>query len=190
MTQPPRAPRSAPNVVLGMWRIARGRKDGLLQFGNTPQAFLASLAPLVAFPLVGVVVMLLRGAGLSALTYFALTLCILLAPAAISFELARLWHREALWPRFAAAFNWGQWVVAIVLILVLTVLSIAVGAGLDQHAAVATLMLGLGCYALWLHWFLARNALQLSPLRAALVVLLVNAATVLLGIGPRLLSVG
>ncbi|MBN8904019.1 MAG: hypothetical protein BGO51_19120 [Rhodospirillales bacterium 69-11] len=190
MTQPPREPRAAPNVIVGMWRIARGRRDGLLQFGNTPQAFLGSLAPLIAFPLVGVVVMLLRGAGLSALAYFALTLCILLAPAAISFELARFWDRDALWLRFATAFNWGQWVVAIVLMLVLTVLSIAVGAGLSEHAAVAVLMLGLACYALWLHWFLARHALQLSPFRAALMVVAMNAATVLLGVGPRLLSAG
>ncbi len=34
--------------------VARGRAEGLLQFGDTPQAVLAALAPLAAFLLVGV----------------------------------------------------------------------------------------------------------------------------------------
>ena len=40
------------SVWLGIARLARFRADGLEQFGHTPQAFLNSLAPLLAFPLV------------------------------------------------------------------------------------------------------------------------------------------
>jgi hypothetical protein len=50
------------------------------------------------------------------------------------------------------------------------------------------LVLGLGGYGLWLHWFLARHGLQVSGPRAALLVAVVNLGTVLLVIGPRLLA--
>jgi hypothetical protein len=41
------------SILVGILRIAYGRADGVGCFGSTPQAFLSSLAPLVAFPLVG-----------------------------------------------------------------------------------------------------------------------------------------
>ncbi len=49
-------------------------------------------------------------------------------------------------------------------------------------------MLGLGGYALWLHWFLARHGLALSRFRAALLVVVVNLGTALLVLAPRLLA--
>ena len=67
MSGPARGQRPRPgSIVLGIARLARGRADGLRQFGATREAFLASLAPLVAFPLVGGVLMLLGGGGLDA----------------------------------------------------------------------------------------------------------------------------
>src|ERR1700744_2339459 len=96
------------NVVIGVLRVARGRADGMAQFGATRDAFLASLAPLIAFPLVGGVLMMLGGGGLDALTDLLATLCALLAPPVLSFEVARWWRREAEWLRFATAFNWCQ----------------------------------------------------------------------------------
>ena len=49
-------------------------------------------------------------------------------------------------------------------------------------------MLGLVGYGLWLHWFVARHGLGLSGLRAAVMVLGVNLATVVLVLGPRMLA--
>ena len=46
---------SRKSVLIGILRIARGRADGIACFGSSPQAFLSSLAPLLAFPLVGAV---------------------------------------------------------------------------------------------------------------------------------------
>ncbi len=46
--------------MVGVWRVARGRADGLARFGATTQSFLASLAPLIAFPLAGALLVLMR----------------------------------------------------------------------------------------------------------------------------------
>ena len=73
---------------------ARTKKAGLLLFGATREAFLASLAPLIAFPLVGGALMVLGGGGLEAFTDLLATLCALLAPPVLSFEVARFWGRR------------------------------------------------------------------------------------------------
>ena len=171
-----------------MARIARGRRDGLEQFGDTAQAFLASLAPLLAFPLVGGLLALAGGRTELAVTDLLATLCGLLAPAVLSYELARLWRRDGLWLRFATAFNWCQWLLPLLGSVLMVLLGMATAGGLPPRSAGVLLVLGLGGYGLWLHWFLARQGLQLSGMRAALLVLVVNFGTVLLVLGPRLLA--
>ena len=75
------------------------------------------------FPLVGGALMLLGGGGLDALSDLLATLCALLAPPVLSFEVARLWGREAAWLRFATAFNWCQWVPVFASLLLLVCLA-------------------------------------------------------------------
>lgn len=181
--QPPRPG----SVVVGIVRLARGRADGLRQFGATREAFLASLAPLIAFPLVGGALMVLGGGGLDAVSDLLATLCALLAPPVLSFEVARLWGREAAWLRFATAFNWCQWVIPVIGSLLLLVLGILAGLGLPREWARAGVLLGIIAYGLWLHWFVARHGLGLSGVRAAVMVLGVNFTTVVLVLGPRML---
>lgn len=184
-----RGKRPAPgNVIVGIARLARGRADGILQFGSTREAFLASLAPLIAFPLVGGVLMMLGGGGLDALTDLLATLCALLAPPVLSFEVARWWGREEAWLRFATAFNWCQWIIPILLSLLLLVFGTLTMAGLPPDIARGGVLLGLVGYGLWLHCFLAHHGLGLSWLRAGLMVVGVNLATVLLVAGPRVLA--
>lgn len=182
------APRPRQSIMLGILRVARGRADGIGCFGGTAQSFLASLAPLIAFPLVGALLGLFTEGPRRALTSLAMTICALLTPAVLSFELARLWRRADAWPRFATAFNWCEWTLPVVACLVMVPLSIAIEAGLSE--AVASLMLvgTLGIYGLWLHWFLARNALALSGFRAVLLVLIVNLGTAVVVMGPRLFA--
>ena len=62
--------------------------------------------------------------------------------------------------------------------------------GLSEDMASALLLGCLGAYGLWLHWFLARNALGLSRLRAVGLVLLVNLGTLAAVMGPGLLAHG
>ena len=189
--RPPRRPFLNPdkrgNIILGLAQVARGRREGLTQFGGTSQSFLASLAPLVAFPLVGALLALAGGHPLDALDELLATLCILLVPPVVSFELARLWRREGQWLHFATAFNWCYWLVPLLGTVLMFLLGVATAAGLPQRAAVVGMVLLLGGYGLWLHWFLARHALQVSGLRAALLVGAMNLAVAVLVLGPRLL---
>jgi hypothetical protein len=184
-----RGPRPTPgSVVVGIIRLARGKADGLTQFGSTRETFLASLAPLVAFPLVGGVLMMLGGAGFDGLGALLETLCAVLAPPVLTFEAARRWGRQEAWLRFATAFNWCQWVIPIVGSLLLLVFGVLTMAGLPPQAARAGVLVGLVSYGLWLHCFLARHGLGLSWSQAGLMVVGVNLATVLLVAGPRMLA--
>ena len=176
------------NALLGITLVARGRREGLLQFSATREAFLASLAPLIAFPLVGSGLMLLAGAGWDAVEDFVATLCAVLAPPVLSQVLAQAWGREAAWLHYATAFNWCQWAVPAVAAVLLLALGLLLNAGLSQAAAALAFVVGLAAYALWLHWFVTRHGLGLGPWRAALLVILVNAGTALLAFGPQLIT--
>jgi hypothetical protein len=185
MSQKP-APRNS--IIVGMLRIARGRADGVGCFGGTVQSFLASLAPLIAFPLVGALLGLFTEGPRRALTDLAMTICALLTPAVLSYELARFWGRTGAWFRFATAFNWCEWILPVLACLAMLPLSAAVNAGLSETEASLMLVGFLGAYGLWMHWFLARKALALSSLRAVLLVLIVNAGTVAAVMVPSLLA--
>jgi hypothetical protein len=175
------------SILLGILRVARGRADGVSCFGSSTQAFLSSLAPLMAFPLVGAALGVFTEGPRRALTGLAMTLCALLTPAVVSYELARLWDRGDAWARFATAFNWCEWILPVLACLIMVPLSVAIGAGMSETAASRVLVICLGGYGLWLHWFLARKALTLSRIRAVILVVLVNLGTALVVMGPRIL---
>jgi hypothetical protein len=170
-----------------MLRIARGRADGIGCFGSSPQAFLSSLAPLVAFPLVGSILAVFNEGPRRALTGLAMTLCALLTPAVISYELARVWRRADAWMRFATAFNWCEWILPVLACLIMVPLSVAISAGLSEIVASRVLICCLGLYGLWLHWFLARKALALSGFRAGVLVFVVSLGTAVVVMGPGML---
>jgi hypothetical protein len=175
--------------MVGIIRVARGRADGIACFGGTTQSYLSSLAPLIAFPLVGAATRMATDGLRSALTGFAMTLCALLAPAVLSFELARLWKCTDRWIRFATAFNWCEWALPLIACLVMVPLGIAMAIGLDENAASLTLVCCLGFYGLWLHWFLARKGLGLSSFRAFVMVFVVNIGTIAVLLGPYILPI-
>ena len=180
----------AGNILRGVLLLARGKAEGLRQFGDTTQAFLASLAPLIAFPLVGYLLLAAGGHGTAAFAGLLGTVCALLAPPVISFELARWWGRQGLWLRYATAINWCQWAIPLFASALLLIGFPVLAQLLSDEAASVIVILLIAAYALWLHWFVGRHALALSGPRAALLVLLVNLGTALLVLGPRLLSLG
>ena len=185
----PRGSGRRPSILVGVGRLVRGRADGLRHFGNTGQAFLASLAPLIAFPLVGSILMVIGGgAGMPALSNLLATFCALLAPPVLSWWFARRWGREEQWPRFATAFNWCQWGIAAVAALLLLLLGLLMAGGLPNRLAGLVFVFTLVGYGLWLHWFVARHGLALSGGRAALLVLGVNLGTAALVTLPSLLG--
>lgn len=176
------------SIALGILLLARGRADGLRQFGDTPSAFLASLAPLIAFPLVGGVLMFIQGGGLAALTDLLATFCALLAPPVLSYEPARWWKREAQWLRFTTALNWCQWVIPLLASILLVLVYPPLLSIMPLQAAGAAVLCAVVAYGLWLHWFVARHALMISRPRAALLVAGVNLGTGVLAMGPYMLN--
>ena len=82
------------NPALGVARIAIGRPEGLREFGRTVPSFLSSLAPLLAFPLAGALIELVRGGVMLALATVAISLILQLTPPVVSHALAVWWKRE------------------------------------------------------------------------------------------------
>ena len=171
----------------GLLRLATFRAEGFAGFAGTRQAFLNSLAPLLAFPLVGAALGALQGDGLAALGDLLSTIVALLGPAVFSHLLARRWGVEAAWLRYAVAFYWFQWAVPLAGFALLLVAGVAVRAGAPVWDAGAVWLLVLLGYGLALHFFLARRGLDLPRGRAVVLVLVVNTLTGLLVVGPRLL---
>ncbi len=172
-------------VLLGVARVARGRKDGLLQFGDSPEAVLAALAPLLAFLMVGAVLSLVGGSR-DAVEYVALATVVLLGPLVFSFEIARRWGRARQWFRFATAFCWCQWAGPMMLAGAMLLMMLLMAAGVDGNAATGIGMAVLFGYGVWLHWFLARNALDLKPGRALVLVIAMMVLTFLVTLLPEM----
>ncbi len=163
MTRPPIAPRRS---GLGLLLLAVGRKRGFSCFGTDSDAYLASLAPLLAFALVSAGLLALKTPVVAA-TLFMLFLCQMLAPAVIADALCRWWDRTERWALYANILNWAPFLFFMVLSVVITISSALVQAGAPADGtATGSILLFYG-YALWFQWFVARGALNLSRLRAA-----------------------
>jgi hypothetical protein len=186
MTSPPRG--MLPLILKGMLLIARGQARGLNCFRDTPRAFLHSLLPGVGLLVGAVLEGLAEGTGREAITQVPATLCVLLAPAVLSWELARYWGREAFWNRYIVAFNWCQCLLPLIGFLLLIVLGMTREAGLTGQGGLRIMILLLAGYALWMNWFLARHGLALSPWRAAGLVAAVNLGAIAIVLGPSLLA--
>ncbi|MFT8778062.1 MAG: hypothetical protein ABF893_15625, partial [Gluconacetobacter liquefaciens] len=159
-----------------MMLLGRGRRDGMNCFGNTPDAVLAALAPRVALWLVGGVLTLAQAPTMLSGAKIVFSLCLVLTPVVLTHQLARLWGREALWPRYMAAALWCDWLVLFVMLA-----AVAVVAGLMPAAVGVTrsaLLLNgiIFAYNLWLTWFVARAGLALGVWRALMVVMAIAAA--------------
>ena len=176
------------NILRGVVLLCRGRAAGLAEMGTGPEAFLSSLAPLIAFPLVGCVLMIAQGKVADALADFLATLIALLAPPVISHAIAQRWGRQEKWFRFATAINWCQWALPLLGAVLVLIAGFMVQAGVPMRSTVVILCCVLLAYVFWLQWFLARHGLDLSGLRAAGLVLMVNLATIILVAGPQVLE--
>jgi hypothetical protein len=176
------------NILRGILLLSRGRAAGFAEMGSGPEAFLSSLAPLIAFPLVGCVLMVAQGKTVDGIADFLATLIALLGPPVISQAIAKRWGREERWFRFATALNWCQWVLPLFAAILVLIAGLLVQAGVPMRQTVIMLCCVLLAYAFWLQWFLARRGLDLSALRAAGLVVLVNLSTVVLVAGPQILE--
>jgi hypothetical protein len=177
---PPPPLKKRRNVALGILLLARGRADGLAQFDGTPQAVLSALAPLAALMIVSLTLALIGRAPGALQSYLLAGAVGLLSQLVVSFEVARRWGRAAEWYRFAAAFCWCQWAAPVAMMGLILAMSLLLAMGVSEDASAMIGLIGLLGYGLWLHWFLAWRALALTRMRALALVLIVNAATVVL----------
>lgn len=177
---------SRTNILRGVLLLCRGKAAGLADIGAGPDAFLSSLAPMIAFPLVGCGLMASQGRVLDGATDFLASLVAILAPPVLSQALATRWGHGAGWYRFATAFNWCQWVLPVLGALMVLVAGGVVQAGMPLKAAILLFSGLLLAYAFWLHWFLAWHGLGFGRGRALAFVLLVNLGTLALVGLPQL----
>lgn len=156
--------------IAGALLLARGRAEGIAAFQPTMEdaraSFLAALFCLpiflllrAGFPAPGsAVVDPMRGLAADLIAY----VCSWAGFALASLPLTEALGRRAMWPRLIAAWNW----VNFVQYLVLGALALPAMLGVPGSVSDALGLVGLG-YAIWMQWFAARAALQVSGLRAA-----------------------
>ena len=149
--------------------LARGREEGLrfalLSMEGAARSFWAGAFCLLPF-------LLIR--GLAAGTVFSATLPIELIGYVLGwvvFPLASLALVDAsgrgpLWPLFIAVWNWTN-LAQYGALLAATLLG-----GILPQGLGASLTLAVFGYALWMEWFVAKSALRISGIRAAIFVLL------------------
>lgn len=186
MTLQPRGTR--PPILRGVSLIARGRAEGLNCFRDTPQAFLYSLAPGLGIMAATVFEGVAEGSGAGAFSDIPGTICVILAPAVVSYELARFWGREAFWNRYIVAFNWCQWLLPVIAFVMVLILALLRFAGIDSRSGLRILLVCLAGYAIWMNWFLARHGLALTAWRAIGMVVAMNLVTVAIVLGPTMLA--
>ena len=91
---------SAPSrfgTLRGIFLLATWRREGMANFADTRQGFLNSLAPLLALPLVGFLLLAAQGQFVAALSNLLLAVVVLLGPLMASQAIARWWRRDAGW---------------------------------------------------------------------------------------------
>ena len=153
-------------ALAGAFMLARGRAAGLAAFDNTlPVAAYSFRAAAICLP---IFLFFKDSSAPPADVVLSLFVDFLLFAASwAGFALASLHLAKALgvadaWPRFIAAWNWS----AVVQYLALAALSLP-GLLLDNGSLLDFAGLLALFYALWLEWFVARNALRLSAFGAA-----------------------
>jgi len=175
-------------IPRGLLLLARGRAEGIKEFSNSTDALTASLAPLIAFPLVGAARGALMGAPGPALLGFLARLCAVLALPVITHAFARACGREAQWQRTVTALDWSFWLFLPLLLAAWVIAAALVKAGLSLPGAEYITLGLISAYVLWYHWFTVRAGLQVNAWQAALLVFLNTAAIVLLTDAPLLMG--
>ncbi|MBU6449592.1 MAG: hypothetical protein KGQ26_08210 [Rhodospirillales bacterium] len=171
-------------ILRGLAKLARGDAKGLVEFSGEKEAFSASLAPLIAFPLVGAAITAVSGDWKAALIGLLSRLCAVLALPLIIYEFAHLFGKKSLWLRTATALNWCFWLVLPAIFLAALLGSILVQTGLPITRAEKVVLEVVGFYLLWNRWFVLKAGLQLNIWRALLVLVASLAATALFAVVP------
>jgi hypothetical protein len=176
------------NVLKGVFLLARGKAAGIAEFGGSADALYASLAPLIAFPLVATVLISVEGQPEAAIIAFLSRLCVVLFVAVATQAAAEWAGREPLWMRTVTALNWSFWLIIPLLLLAGMIGGVLVSAGVPEMLAIEILVGLLAVYLLWYHWFTLHSGLHMGALPALAVVVVTNLAVGLLSAAPALID--
>jgi hypothetical protein len=171
-------------ILRGLWLLARGRRAGVKEFANSPDGFAASLAPLIAFPLVGAALAVMQGAWQDGVIDLLSRLCAVLAVPVITHEFARRTGREAWWLRTITALDWSFWIVVPLVVIAAFAGAALVAAGMALHQAAALVMGACAGYVLWLHFIVVRAGLGVKNSQAVLLVALIGLAILACSVAP------
>ena len=160
------SPRQIPpdQLLGGIARLVVFNPAGFDAIEASTAGFLASLAPLLAFTLVGAGAEVAVDGWRMGASSFLQMLCVLLGQPVISHFYARLWGREAHWLRYATAMNWCQLALPVVGLL-LMLLTVVADGGLGDGGGLSIVFGLLLVYSVFLNWFLAWRGLALGPWR-------------------------
>lgn len=158
-------------ILPGIGKLACGNAKGIDEFSASTESFTASLAPLIAFPLVGAVVTGLAGNWKLAVIGFLSRLCAVLVLPVITYEFSRLFDRQGQWLRTATALNWCFWLVLPAVLVAAVLGSVAVKFGLSLPVIEVGVLGLVGLYLLWNRWFVLKSGLKISGWRAFLILL-------------------
>lgn len=170
-----RHPRMPPgNILRGMFRLAIGDASGLREFGNTTAAFSASIAPLLAFPLVGSALFGVQGHWLLAASMLLSRICGVLAQPVIVQATARRTRSEATWLVTSTTLNWSIWLIFPLILVGMLVSNAFTSLGTSGPVAIVLTAVMIMLYMLWLQWFILRVGLKIGGWVALLVLLILN----------------
>jgi hypothetical protein len=175
-------------ILRGLFMLARGRVTGVLEFANSDEALFASLAPLIAFPLVGAGIKVLYGQPVEAAAWFLARLCAVLALPVMIREIARAAGQEASWLRTATALNWSFWMVLPVLLVAAIIGAVLEEAGVNGVDAEFAALGAMLAWLLWYQWFIIRAGLKLGVWPAAGAIGVISLTIVILTDGPWLIQ--
>ncbi|MCF3945855.1 hypothetical protein AiwAL_03985 [Acidiphilium sp. AL] len=164
------------NVLRGLYRLARGDAGGIREFGNTTTAFSASIAPLLAFPIVGSALIGINGHWILAAVIFLSRICGVLIQPVITEWSARRTGQGATWLMTSTALNWSIWLIFPLILAGVVLSGGLVSVGLPQPAATAVTIGLIVLYMFWYQWFILRAGLRLSVWRALSLLIAMNVA--------------
>lgn len=173
-------------ILPGIAKLARGNAKGADEFSNTPESFAASLAPLIAFPLVGAVITALSGDWKMAMLGFLSRLCAVLVLPVLTYEFAKIFGRKGQWLRTATALNWCYWLVLPAVLVAAILATVAIQFGLPMQRMELGMFGLVGLYLLWNRWFVLKSGLQINGWRAALILLVIIVLTAIFSFLPLL----
>jgi len=178
------------NLVQGFWLLMRGSATGMEEFGNTVPAFATSLAPLVAFPLVGSILIAMRHEyWIAGIMFCSRLVGVLLQPVIVEFASSRFGGRQR-WLMTSTALNWSIWLALPLLFVTLAFASALTALGLPPSVAAASGFGLLAGYMIWLQWFIVKSGLRIAGWQAVLVIAVITVAVVVVYVLPYLLDPG